>query len=57
MHKLLLVYRGKASEQFAKDLKKLNTPCKTIFKLRKIKSVLPSLKPPIHKMFKSRAVH
>ena len=36
MHKLFLVYRGKASEHFAKDLKKLNTPCKIIFKLQSL---------------------
>ena len=57
MHKLFLVYRGKASEHFAKELKKLNTPCKIIFKLQKLKNVLPSLKPPVDKMFKSRVVY
>ena len=43
-HKLFLYYRGKASENFAKDLKKAHAPCRTIFKLRKLKTVLPSLK-------------
>ena len=34
-HKLFLVSRSKASEYFAKDLKKINTPFRTIFTLQK----------------------
>ena len=49
--------RGKASENFAKELKKANAPCRTIFKLRKLKTVLPSLKPPVNKMLKSKVVY
>ena len=56
-HKLFLFYRGKVSEQFAKDLKKANAPCRTIFKLRKLKTVLPSLKPPVDKLLKSNVVY
>ena len=56
-HKLFLYYRGKASENFAKDLKKAHAPCRTIFKLRKLKTVLPSLKPPVEKMLKSHVVY
>ena len=52
-HKLFLYYRGKASEHFAKDLKKAHAPCRTIFKLRKLKTMLPSLKPPVEKKLKS----
>ena len=56
-HKLFLYYRGKASENFAKDLKKAHAPCRTIFKLKKLKTVLPSLKPPVVKMLKSHVVY
>ena len=56
-HKLFLYYRGKAWENFAKDLKKAHAPCRTIFKLRKLKTVLPSLKPPVEKMLKSHVVY
>ena len=52
-HKLFLYYRGKASENFAKDLKKAHAPCRTIFKLKKQMIVLPSLKPTVEKMLKS----
>ena len=44
-HRLFVFYRGKASENFAKDIKKTNAPCRIIFKLRKLKTVLPSLMP------------
>ena len=56
-HKLFLYYRGKASENFAKDLKKAHAPCRTIFKLKKLKTVLPSLKPPVEKLLKSHVVY
>ena len=38
-------------------MKKLNTPCQIIFKLKKLKSVLPSLKPFIDKSLKSGIVY
>ena len=44
-------------EQFEKDLKKSNAPCRTIFKLKKLKTVLPSLKPPVDKLLKSNVVY
>ena len=56
-HRLFIFYRGKASENFAKDIKKANAPCRIIFKLRKLKTVLPSLKPPTDKMLKSHVVY
>ena len=40
------------------QLKKLiNAPCRVIFTLRKLKTVLPSLKPPIDQLFKSKVVY
>ena len=50
-------YRGKASEHYAKDLRRINAPCRVIFTLRKLKTVLPSLKPPIDQLLKSKVVY
>ena len=62
---LFLNYRGKCSENFAKQLHKtcnnpdqpLNEQVKVIFTLRKLKSTLPQLKPSIPKMFRSGNVY
>ena len=50
-------YRGKISDNFGKSLMKLNAPCRIIFTLRKLKSSLPSLKPPVEKSYKSGVVY
>ena len=50
-------YRGKCTEHFAHDLHQIHAPCRFIMTLRKIKTVLPSLKPPVPKMFKSNVVY
>ena len=50
-------YRGKVTEEYLRALKKLNAPCKPILTLRKLKTVLPSLKVTVDKMFKSRVVY
>ena len=42
---LFIQYRGKVTEQFAKNLHKCKAPCTLIMTMRKLKSVLPSLKP------------
>ena len=49
---LMINYRGKCSEDFARALHKINTPCNVVMTLRKLKTVLPSLKPAVDKMFK-----
>ena len=54
---LFIQYRGKASEHFAKELYKIRAPCRVIFTLMKLKTVLPSLKPPISQMLKSKVVY
>ena len=54
---LFVQYRGKASEHYAKDLRRINAPCRVIFTLRKLKTVLPSLKPPIDQLLKSKVVY
>ena len=43
---LLIQYRGKCSEDYARALHKCEAPVSVIFTLRKLKTVMPSLKPP-----------
>ena len=54
---LFIQYRGRVSEKFEQSLKKLNAPCKVIYTLKKIKTLLPSLKPPVEKSLKSGLVY
>ena len=56
--KLLFVqYRGKCTEEYARSLHLCNAPCTMVMTLRKLKTVLPSLKPPIEKPLKSGIVY
>ena len=55
--KVKIQYRGKSTEDYARALHKLNAPCMLVMTLRKLKSVLPSLKPPVEKMMKSGIVY
>ena len=50
-------YRGKCSEEYARALHKINAPCRIIMILRKLKTVLPSLKPKVEKIIKSNVVY
>ena len=53
--KLVFVqYRGNVSDKFRDSLRKIEAPSKVVFSLRKLKSVLPSLKPKIENHLKSR---
>lgn len=52
-----LQYRGKASEDFARALHKINAPCTVVMTLRKLKTVLPSLKPAVDKFLRSGVVY
>ena len=55
--KFFITYRGKPTEQLAKSFRKLNAPCNVIMTTRKMKTVLPSLKPMIPYMFQSNVVY
>ena len=55
--KLRIQYRGKCSEDFARALHKCKAPCTVVMTLRKLKTMLPSLKPPVEKMLKSGLVY
>ena len=50
-------YRGKPTEKLANSFRRLNAPCKVIMKTKKIKSVLPPLKPTVPKMLRSAVVY
>ena len=54
---LFVQYRGKASEDFARALHKIEAPCTPVFTMRKLKSVLPSLKPAIEKLYRGSVVY
>ena len=55
--KLSIQYRGKCTEDFARALHKLQAPCMVVMTLRKLKTVLPSIKPPVDKMLRSGVVY
>ena len=52
-----LQYRGKVTEKFKLSLMKMEIPIKIILTLRKLKMVLPSLKPSVEKSFKSGVIY
>ena len=54
---IMIQYRGKPTDKFEKSLKSINAPCKIVKTLRKLKTVLPSLKPSIEKSLKSGVVY
>ena len=55
--KFFIQYRGKSTEQLAQSLHKCQAPCSVIMTLRKLKTVTPSLKPPVENFLKSRVVY
>ena len=54
---LFVQYRGKATEDFARALHKAEAPCTIVFTLRKLRSVLPSLKPSVPKNLRGSVVY
>ena len=54
---MLIQYRGKCTEDYARALHKIDAPCNVIMTLRKLKTVLPSLKPSVEKMLRSNVVY
>ena len=56
--KLLFVqYRGKCTEEYARALHRCEAPCTVVMTLRKLKTVLPSLKPSTDKFLRSGVVY
>ena len=54
---LIVQYRGKCTEDYARALHRCNAPCMIIMTLRKLKTTMPSLKPPVEKMLRSGVVY
>ena len=54
---LYIQYRGKCTEDYARALHRCNAPCRMIMTLRKLKTVMPSLKPPVEKNIRSGVVY
>ena len=50
-------YRGRLSDELKFNLEKLKAPCRVIFTLKKLKTVLPSLKSSVDKSLKSGVVY
>ena len=54
---LFIQHGGKCTEDLAHALHKINAPCTMTMTRRKLKTVLPSLKPPVAKMLKRGLVY
>ena len=57
MFKFFVQYRGKATEHFARSLHNCKAPCMVVMTLRKLKTVMPSLKPDVESEFRSSVVY
>ena len=57
LFRFFVQYRGKCTDHFSRALHKLGAPCIVVKTLRKLKTVMPSLKPPVSKEFKSCVVY
>ena len=55
--RIMIQYRGKSTEDYARSLHKIKAPCSIVMTLRKLKTVLPSLKPPVEKLMRSGVVY
>ena len=54
---LSVQYRGRDTDNLVRRLSKLATPIRTVLTLRKMKTVLPSLKTPVPTLLRSRVVY
>ena len=54
---LMIQYRGKCSEEYARALHRCSAPCTIIMTIRKLKTTMASLKPPVEKMIRSGIVY
>ena len=57
LKKFFIRYRGQITEQFVNGLKKSGAPVQAILTIRKLKTVLPSLKAPVAKPYKGWVVY
>ena len=57
LFKFFLQYRGKCTEHFAKSLHSCGAPCMLVMTIRKVKTMMPSLKPIVDDNLKSCLVY
>ena len=57
LFKFFVQYRGKITDHFCKSLRNCYAPCMLVMTLRKLKTVLPSLKPAVNTEFRSGVVY
>ena len=55
--RLFVQYRGKVTDELAQKLHQINAPCRIVMTLRKLKTMMPSLKPPVTSMMRSNVVY
>ena len=55
--KILIQYRGKATDKFEESLKRIKAPVTVITTIKKLKTCLPSLKVPVDKLLQSKVVY
>ena len=54
---IFIEYSGKVTEDYCRALRKINAPCQPVLTLRKLKTVMPSLKPAIDKHVRSHIIY
>ena len=54
---MFVQYRGKVTEGFARALHRAEAPCNVVFTMRKLRTVLPSLKPTVDKELRGSVVY
>ena len=54
---IFIEYRGKITEDYCRSLRKINAPCQPVLTLRKLKTVMPSLKPAVDKPVRNHIVY
>ena len=54
---IFVQYRGKSTDEYARALHKIKAPCIIVMTLRKLKTVLPSLKPQVDKLMRSGVIY
>ena len=55
--RLFIQYCWKSTDLFAKSFHNCQAPCRVIMTLRKLKTVMPSLKPPVERVLRSGVVY
>ena len=54
---IFIEYRGKVTNDYCRALNKIEAPCQPVLTLRKLKTVMPTLKPAIDKKVRNHVVY